>query len=622
MSGGNSSQGSELKKIVRRRKLLQAMSLATATGLAGCSFGGGGGGGNQNDGSGGGGGNDLGERVGTIQMEYWSDRAGITAIAEDISPVIAEYWSELGVETNIEGKALSTQIAESFADERTNHFGIWTHGTAPARLDPTYFTNRYHISNAGRASTTHLANCEISDHISAQGSAPSIEARREEVGKAHQKMGEIVGSAIPIAPRMLFGAARADVVDMADPGKGGMARTSTGYLIESTPKQGNEIVINEPPNPMLQTTNYPITSSSPVTGTWSHLIGSPLVRYNKEFELENVLAEDYQVEDEFKTVTVQIKEGANFHNGDPVTAEDVAFTFQKINVDNVDNYPQSFPMPLDSFDIVDEKTLRFNFTESFPPIISRTFPRWGIMHKDTWVEAGIEDDPENVSFGPGEFVGSGPFEFTEFEENQFLTMSGFPDHVMFSAEHDIVIEGYRDLTSALAALESGDLHVIREGSLSGNERLRNNLSEDQLWTDARSVFTMYGLYPQCQWGPTQYPEFRWAAGQALNRDELNAIGWDGKNEPILYASPLMPAHPYSDTFDHESIMFTEDTSGDIEGARQRLSDAGWGWDNNGNLRYPADYDPSGGQWPQGEGPIPSEYPCLNSDGEYIPKSKR
>lgn len=64
---------------------------------------------------------------------------------------------------------------------------------------------------------------------------------------------------------------------------------------------------------------------------------------------------------------------------------------------------------------------------------------------------------------------------------------------------------------------------------------------------------------------------------------------------------------------------TEDPAGDKEGARQVLSEAGWGWDDNDNLHYPPDADLSP-QWPKGENPTSEDgFACLDADGKYVPE---
>jgi peptide/nickel transport system substrate-binding protein len=80
------------------------------------------------------------------------------------------------------------------------------------------------------------------------------------------------------------------------------------------------------------------------------------------------------------------------------------------------------------------------------------------------------------------------------------------------------------------------------------------------------------------------------------------------------SSYFTSAHPWYP--EDEVYQATDDPTGDVEQAKQILRDAGWGWDDDGNLRYPADADLSP-RWPKGEYPNEDNgFPCVTADGEY------
>jgi peptide/nickel transport system substrate-binding protein len=61
--------------------------------------------------------------------------------------------------------------------------------------------------------------------------------------------------------------------------------------------------------------------------------------------------------------------------------------------------------------------------------------------------------------------------------------------------------------------------------------------------------------------------------------------------------------------------------GNPDAAQQALIDAGWGWDDQGRLHYPADKDTSP-RWPEGETPDPAEFPCVSEDNNYVPPEEQ
>jgi len=82
-------------------------------------------------------------------------------------------------------------------------------------------------------------------------------------------------------------------------------------------------------------------------------------------------------------------------------------------------------------------------------------------------------------------------------------------------------------------------------------------------------------------------------------------------DPIYESRVLLDTHPFSPP-DDELTKFTDQPQGDSDGARRTLEEAGWGWDDDGNLRYPPDADLSP-LWPQGEEPSADDFPCLDED---------
>jgi peptide/nickel transport system substrate-binding protein len=105
----------------------------------------------------------------------------------------------------------------------------------------------------------------------------------------------------------------------------------------------------------------------------------------------------------------------------------------------------------------------------------------------------------------------------------------------------------------------------------------------------------------------------------IDRQRINDIVFGGEAIPAPYGLQIMHYHPF---FPEDIDYFTDPPhDGNVEGARTLLEDAGWEWDSDGNLHYPADADLEP-LWPEGGSPDPANYECLNEDGEYVPPWNR
>src|SRR5207245_531628 len=73
------------------------------------------------------------------------------------------------------------------------------------------------------------------------------------------------------------------------------------------------------------------------------------------------LAESYEVAPDFKSATFKLRQGIKFHNGDPVTPEDVQFTFEQYRGANA----KLLHDKTDRIEIADGRTIRFQFKAPF-----------------------------------------------------------------------------------------------------------------------------------------------------------------------------------------------------------------------------------------------------------------
>ncbi|WP_205254379.1 ABC transporter substrate-binding protein [Halorubellus sp. JP-L1] len=570
---------------------MQSLSASAAAGLAGCQgmLGGG------EDG-------ESGERVPKLVLEYWAGRGGTSKIFEDTAPMVQDAAEELGMELEIKPVEFTTQIGHTSGDMRTHDISYWQFSPVPDRLDPDEFCRRFTAGWAGgngKHNPSNFVNCDVTEPSLAQASASSQEERQELVSTSQERLTENF-AAMPVAAKVGYSAYRTDEVDLDGAGSLGIARTNPDVYAKSTPTNGDEIIAYTSPE-MVQTSNFAVISSSASQGVWNQLVHSPLVGYDSEFNLENRLAKNYEVTNDGKTVTVELKD-ATFHNGDPITAEDVKFTFEQLAA-NTGVYTQASEPPYDSIEVLNEKTAEFNFTESFLPIVSRVWPRWGIFHKDSWVEAGAEDDPENVELDP--IVGSGPFKVANFETDSELELEPHDGNPVYDVDHRIVFTVYRDVQSMFQAFKANEVDMVSQLSPGVYDQVSDMDNGEQV---GANYHTPFSLFPQFPKPPMKFEELRHALGKALDRKKMNAVGFLGESEPELAGTLFTKNHPNRPSED-SLTKYTDDPTGDVEGAKQLLEDAGYTTDGDEQLHYPPDKDLSP-RWPAEETPDPEDFPCL------------
>jgi len=181
-----------------------------------------------------------------------------------------------------------------------------------------------------------------------------------------------------------------------------------------------------------------------------NLVYSPVLGYDRNTNLVPILAEEIPTL-EGNEFTLNLDSDATFHNGDQVTAEDVKYTFEA-TVEEQTSYASNFSI-VDTIDVEDDTTAHFTLTEPYVPILH------AIAHPVA-PKSVREEDPEG--FGIDTFVGSGPFEVTDFQENEKVTMAGWDDYWGNGSPHldEVTFTPINEPTNRVTQLQTGEQDVI------------------------------------------------------------------------------------------------------------------------------------------------------------------
>src|SRR5205814_4933203 len=126
--------------------------------------------------------------------------------------------------------------------------------------------------------------------------------------------------------------------------------------------------------------------------------------------------ESFQLSDDHKTYTVKLRQ-ASFHNGDPVTADDVKFSFERILDEKTGATFRSQLSVIDKIEAVDPTTVRFTLKSPSAPFIQYlALPESAIVSRK-WAQ-----ENSDLSANP---MGAGPYTFKEWKKGQSITLEKF-----------------------------------------------------------------------------------------------------------------------------------------------------------------------------------------------------
>ena len=136
--------------------------------------------------------------------------------------------------------------------------------------------------------------------------------------------------------------------------------------------------------------------------------------------IPGLAAGDPVYSEDFTAVTIPLREGVTWSDGEPFTAADVVFTVETLNAYEGFNANSFFVENVKSVSAPDDYTVAFELNLSNSRFHTTFLDRWGatwIMPKHIWESV---EDPVNFEFNP--FVGTGPYKLHSFDPSGFWTI--------------------------------------------------------------------------------------------------------------------------------------------------------------------------------------------------------
>src|SRR6267154_3162721 len=226
------------------------------------------------------------------------------------------------------------------------------------------------------------------------------------------------------------------------------------------------------------------------------------------------LAESWTASEDGLSYEFVLRKGLAFHNSEPVTAEDVKFSFMRYRGASHD----MMKARVADIEILDPLRVRFHLKEPWPDFLtfygSATGAGWIVSKK--YVEKVGE---EGFKKAP---IGAGPYKFVSFNPGVELVLESFDQYWRKSPKvKRLVFKVIPDETTRLAALKRGEVDVVYSirGELA--EELR---SSPGLTLKPTLVLGAFHLVFPDQWDPKSPwhdQRVRLAAGLAIDRDTIN-----------------------------------------------------------------------------------------------------
>ncbi|MBQ0804964.1 MAG: ABC transporter substrate-binding protein [Sulfitobacter sp.] len=295
----------------------------------------------------------------------------------------------------------------------------------------------------------------------------------------------------------------------------------------------------------------------------TQIFASPM-RYDENWEPQPYLAKSWEVSEDGLSVTLNLVDNATFHDGKPVTSEDVAFSIMTIK----ENHPfKSMFAPVEAIETPDPLTAVIKLSQPHPALLLAMSPALApILPKHVYGDGqDIKSHPANSA--P---VGSGPFMLEEFTAGEAIVMKKNPNFFIEGRPKldEIIIRIIKDPSALLIAMENGEADVYP--FMAGAQEIKRLSEVDGLEVTADG----YAAVGPINWLAfnTQSPKLsdvrvRQAIGYAVDRDFITKALHRGVSTP--QRGPIIESSPFFDP----SI---EAYDVDLDKANALMAEAGFG----------------------------------------------
>ena len=176
-----------------------------------------------------------------------------------------------------------------------------------------------------------------------------------------------------------------------------------------------------------------------------------------------LIAETIEVPDDYSWVAYTLRAEARFHDGSPVTVDDVIFSFELLTTKGGPHY-RSYYQAVNSAEIIAPGKVRFNFSEGMNRELPSIVGQLPILSKAYWSGR----DFEKTTLEPP--LGNGPYQVDSMEPGRSITWRRVSDY--WAADLPVCVgrfnfdviryDYYRDRTVALEAFKGGEYDVREE----------------------------------------------------------------------------------------------------------------------------------------------------------------
>lgn len=303
----------------------------------------------------------------------------------------------------------------------------------------------------------------------------------------------------------------------------------------------------------------PDTGFDPTMG-WgrygSPLFQSTLLKRDDDLNIINDLATSYEVSDDGKVWTIDLREDVKFSDGEPLSASDVKFTFETI----IEKGSVVDINEIEKIEAVDDATVRFTLKKAQSTFINNLVAT-GIVPEHAYSDSYAQKP-----------IGSGPYQFVQWDKGQQLMIETNPDYYGKKPNLKKITFLFLNEDAAYAAAQAGTVDLAYIPALFSKKEVPGMTLKVVETVDNRGI-----VFPYVKAGEvtedglpigndvTADLAIRQAINIAVDRAALIDGVLEGRGTPAYTSVDGLP------WWNPETVV----KDADLEGAKKILKEGGW-----------------------------------------------
>ena len=517
------------------------------------------------------------EKIRKINFYTWPQAA--LPQAYQASQLIAQEWRKLGLDIDVKPLQRQAQTALIWYSRDKWDTTMWRMVGRPERSDPDEFVYSLFYSTLSDKGYDFVGykNPDYDKLAEKQRTQIDKEERRKTIFQAQEVINRDQPYAFLVHPKypMAFNKKVFKEDTVVTQTGIGIRNIWTFVGIEPIGAQ-KDLIINS--SESINATN-PLYIGGAVDSWITDLIWDRLMRIGPDGQPQPWSAESVEWKDD-KTIAIKLRAGMKWHDGKPVTVDDVIFSFTAPAGDKAPMY-KPFVTEIASMEKDGDMGLTMKLKAANAAFFTASLSKINLIPKHVWepVLQGLAGKPENAEqIKDVNRTGSGPFKIVRWKPNEEILLEAFPDHFRAPKIARWIMRIVPNAEATLGMLKSGEINFL--GFFGGDPEVLVKFAKEnpdivvKSETDVGFEFVAFN----CRRPPFDDPAFRRALSFAIDRRLMVSAAWQDFAVPAnSHVSPVL-------SYWHDPSVDTIKTG--IPVAKKILADAGYRLKGN-KLYYPA-----------------------------------